>query len=389
MTIDKNYDKMKTKNNIWGENMKKLKCKSCLNIWYVDDYRLNDQKYCPCCCAKITKEVSLGEIDTPPKAIYDYIMQYGIDELKNPESLVNYLNDMCPDMKKEIRLLSRAFRDYRREIFKLFKAELSETDNLLNSLKDDLINYDEMSEQGADIICENLNGAVMLYKGKNLPVVMSVEVSDVSDISEETESKTFEEEQPEEKDYSQSEIIDSGKCGDNAEWTFYRDGTFVINGSGDMYNYNCDFDYGNLDMFDEENNDYDSNVINVTTEWYNYREYIKQVEIKDGITSIGVLAFCGCSSIKKINLPEGLRSIGQAAFNGCEALTSLTLPKSVQTMGKNEGVCSLSTMIVYGLSTFSGCISLKTIKIPIKVKRYMSDWQENWKGDCNAEIVYI
>ena len=157
---------MKTKNNIWGENVKKLKCKSCLNIWYVDDYRLNDQKYCPCCCAKITKEMSLGEIDTPPKAIYDYIMQYGIDELKNPESLVNYLNDMCPDMKKEIRLLSRAFRDYRREIFKLFKAELSKTDNLLNSLKDDLINYDEMSEQGADIICENLNGAVMLYKGK-------------------------------------------------------------------------------------------------------------------------------------------------------------------------------------------------------------------------------
>ena len=56
--------------------MKKLKCKSCLNIWYIDDYRLNDQNYCPCCCAKITKEVSLGDIDTPPKAIYDYIIQF-------------------------------------------------------------------------------------------------------------------------------------------------------------------------------------------------------------------------------------------------------------------------------------------------------------------------
>ena len=220
--------------------MKKLKCKSCLNIWYIDDYRLNDQNYCPCCCAKITKEVSLGDIDTPPKAIYDYIIQYGIDKLKDSESLINYLHDMCPDMKKELRLLSRALRDYRDEIFKLFNAELSETDNLLNSLKYQFINYDEMSEQGADIICENLNGAVMLYKGKNLPVVMSVEVSDVSDISEETESKTFEEEQPEEKAYSQSEIIDRGKCGENAEWTLYRNGTLVISGLGDMYDYELD-----------------------------------------------------------------------------------------------------------------------------------------------------
>ena len=354
--------------------MKKLKCKSCLNIWYVDDYRLNDQKYCPCCCAKITKEVSLGEIDTPPKAIYDYIMQYGIDELKNPESLVNYLNDMCPDMKKEIRLLSRAFRDYRREIFKLFKAELSETDNLLNSLKDDLINYDEMSEQGADIICENLNGAVMLYNGKDLPVVMSVEVSDVSDISEETESKTFEEEQPKEKAYSQSEIIDSGKCGDNAEWTLYRNGTLIISGSGDMYDYE-------IDLYDWSS----------YADWYSYRDDIKNVEVKEGIANIGNAAFYGCSLMESVTLPYGLYKIGNCAFNGCEALTSLTLPKSVQTMGSKgkESGFSFSTLKVSDSSIFSGCISLKTIEIPIKVKRYMSDWQENWKGDCNAKIVYI
>ena len=372
MTIDKNHDKMKTKNNIWGENMKKLKCKSCLNIWYVDDYRLNDQKYCPCCCAKITKEVSLGEIDTPPKAIYDYIMQYGIDELKNPESLVNYLNDMCPDMKKEIRLLSRAFRDYRREIFKLFKAELSETDNILNSLKYDLINYDEMSEQGADIICENLNGAVMLYKGKNLPVVMSVEVSDVSDISEETESKTFEEEQPKEKAYSQSEIIDSGKCGDNAEWTLYRNGTLIISGSGDMYDYKRDF------------GGFSSNA-----DWYSYRKDIKKVEVKEGIANIGNNAFYGCSSMNKITLPNGLHKIGKAAFGNCKSLKSLTLPDSLQLIGivklKHGGKRDSSI----DFCVFNGCISLKTIEIPVKVKKYMSDWQENWKDGCNAKIVYI
>ena len=349
--------------------MKKLKCKSCLNIWYIDDYRLNDQNYCPCCCAKITKEVSLGDIDTPPKAIYDYIIQYGIDKLKDPESLINYLHDMCPDIKKELRLLSRALRDYRDEIFKLFNAELSEIDNLLNSLKNQFINYDEMSEQGANIICENLNSAVMLYKGKNPPVVMSVEVSDVSDISEETETKTFEEEQPKEKAYSESEIIDSGKCGDNAEWTLLKNGTLIISGSGDMYDY----------KLTEYNNHYIS-----TTDWYNYREYIKKVEIEEGITSIGIYAFKDCNQMTSIILPNGLYKIGDAAFYGCRLMKSITLPDSFQKMG------SKTTYLFHFLNPpFYSCTSLKTIEIPIKVKRYMSNWSEHWKGGCNAEIVYI
>lgn len=351
---------MKTKNNIWGENVKKLKCKSCLNIWYVDDYRLNDQKYCPCCCAKITKEVSLGEIDTPPKAIYDYIMQYGIDELKNPESLVNYLNDMCPDMKKEIRLLSRAFRDYRHEIFKLFKAELSETDNLLNSLKDDLINYDEMSEQGASIICENLNGAVMLYNGKNLPVVMSVEVSDILDISEETETL---EEQPEEKAYSQSEIIDRGKCGDNAEWTFYRDGTLIISGSGDMYDYTYDSGMIKVGVVEEHP---------VNTDWYKYKDTITKIAIEKGITKIGNFSFLYCGNVTNITISDSVTIIGALTFGECNSLTNITIPNGA---------------IIIGEWAFFGCSSLK--KINISPKARMNKWQENWKGDCNAKIVYI
>ena len=337
--------------------MKKLKCKSCLNIWYIDDYRLNDQNYCPCCCAKITKEVSLGDIDTPPKAIYDYIIQYGIDKLKDSESLINYLHDMCPDMKKELRLLSRALRDYRDEIFKLFNAELSETDNILNSLKNQFINYDEMSEQGANIICENLNSAVMLYKGKNPPVVMSVEVSDVSDISEETETKTFEEEQPKEKAYSESEIIDSGKCGDNAEWTLLKNGTLIISGSGDMYNY-----------------EYDSRKDRPSTDWYCYREDIKKVEIEEGITRIGDDAFFKCENLKNITIPESVTSIGNNTFGICSNLTDITIPESVTVIGNYA---------------FSYCHSLKTIKIPWVSITNMKKWGNCWKWGCGAELVYI
>ena len=70
------------------------------------------------------------------------------------------------------------------------------------------------------MICDNLSSAVMFYKGKNLPVVMSVEVSDVSVFSE--EKTKVEVEKPVVSEYkitySKADIIDSGKCGDNAEW---------------------------------------------------------------------------------------------------------------------------------------------------------------------------
>lgn len=365
MTIDKNHDKMKTKNNIWGENVKKLKCKSCLNIWYVDDYRLNEQNYCPYCCSKIKGETKLGDIDTPSKAIYDSIRQYGIDILKDPSSLINYLGDMCPDMKKEIRLLSRALKDYRNEIFEMFNAGLSEADNLLGNLKYQLINYDEMSENGANIICKHLNDAVMLYKGKNLPVAMSVEVSDVSDISEEKQTVT---KQTTKKAYLLSDIVDRGKCGNNATWTFLKDGTLVILGSGKMYDYENEPHYQRTPIFTYGNKKV------LTSPLYARNEHISCVDIEQGITTIGKFAFKQCTSLTSITLPQGLQTIGAEAFYGCKSLTNITLPEGLQTIGR---------------WAFCGCESLKEIKIPLKVMKCMSNWSKNWKDFCDAEIVSI
>lgn len=325
--------------------MKRLKCKSCSKIWYVDDEMLNEQNYCPYCCSKVKGEMKLGDIDTPSKAIYDSIRQYGIDILKDPSSLINYLGDMCPDMKKEIRLLSRALKDYRNEIFELFNAELSEADNLLDNLKYQLINYDEMSENGANIICKHLNDAVMLYKGKNLPVAMSVEVSDVSGISEEKQTAA---KQPTKKAYPLSDIVDSGKCGDKATWVFLKDGTLVILGSGEMYDY--------------------------SSPWHKYKYNISRVDIEQGITKIGDSAFSECTSLTSITLSEGLQSIGAKAFSVCTSLTSITLPEGLKTIGR---------------MAFNECESLKEIKIPIKAMKCMSNWSKDWKFFCDAEIVGI
>ena len=66
------------------------------------------------------------------------------------------------------------------------------------------------------------------------------------------------------------------------------------------------------------------------------------------VTSIGYVAFSGCSALTNIELPDSVTSIGNEAFSGCSALTSIELPDSVTSMGVNP---------------FAGCGSLKNIQV--------------------------
>ena len=49
--------------------------------------------------------------------------------------------------------------------------------------------------------------------------------------------------------------------------------------------------------------------------------------ISDGITSVGMNAFSGCSKLTSITIPDSVTSIGNAAFRGCSNLKTLTIPK--------------------------------------------------------------
>ena len=76
---------------------------------------------------------------------------------------------------------------------------------------------------------------------------------------------------------------------------------------------------------------------------------LEEITLPSTLTSIGTLAFYQCASLKSVNIPEGVTLIDDCAFKECTSLESVTLP---------------STCTKYYEQLFSGCTSLKSLTIP-------------------------
>lgn len=55
--------------------------------------------------------------------------------------------------------------------------------------------------------------------------------------------------------------------------------------------------------------------------------------IPNSVTTIGIIAFAGCSGLTSVTIPNSVTTIGEAAFYNCSGLTSATIPNSVTTIG--------------------------------------------------------
>ena len=102
---------------------------------------------------------------------------------------------------------------------------------------------------------------------------------------------------------------------------------------------------------------------------------IESAEIPDSVTSIGSMAFVGCSGLTSITIPDSVTSIGDSAFKNCTELADITIPDSVTSIGPGAFVgCSVLTSITIPdsvtsieNSTFYNCTGLTSITIPDSV----------------------
>lgn len=117
---------------------------------------------------------------------------------------------------------------------------------------------------------------------------------------------------------SLAEIL-TGSCGTTLTYTLDTEtGVLKIEGSGAMSNY--------------QNYNY--------VPWYSNRVVICQVDLPEGLTSIGNYAFYNCSCLTSVTIPNSVTSIGNYAFSGCKGLTSITIPNSVTSID-NFAFCLL------------------------------------------------
>ena len=79
---------------------------------------------------------------------------------------------------------------------------------------------------------------------------------------------------------------------------------------------------------------------------------LTEVTFAKGVTTIGNITFCGCSSLAAITIPDGVTTIGNHAFYNCSSLAAITIPDSVTMIGR---------------AAFFGCSSLAAITIPDSV----------------------
>jgi len=76
-------------------------------------------------------------------------------------------------------------------------------------------------------------------------------------------------------------------------------------------------------------------------------------DVPDGVATIGVATFYGCSNLRSITISDGATAIGKEAFHACSSLTNITIPDSVTSIGDYA---------------FNQCSSLSSIAIPAAVE---------------------
>ena len=114
---------------------------------------------------------------------------------------------------------------------------------------------------------------------------------------------------------SEKIYLASGDCsspGASVIWTIDPDYVLEISGSGGTGSYYHSSPHGDV------------------TPWNDYQEVITSVIIGEGVTSIGMYNFTGCTALTSVAFPSTMRMIANGVFKGCTTLTSIDLPAAVK-----------------------------------------------------------
>lgn len=133
---------------------------------------------------------------------------------------------------------------------------------------------------------------------------------------------------------AETETVIGGTSEDGLTWKYNENtGKLTISGEGAMAAYkstNTPWDDYMSDILEVQ---IDEGVTSVGEYAFYQGKNIEIVGLPSTITDIGRNTFYYCQSLRDIRFSDGLVSIGDSAFENCETLTEVILPDSVTTMG--------------------------------------------------------
>ena len=144
-------------------------------------------------------------------------------------------------------------------------------------------------------------------------------------------------------------------CGSDCSWTLYDDGSLVVTGTGNMYNYN------NLETLGEYNpTPWGTSYTSVTVEGlsgigeyaFSYAPNLTSVTLSDSVTVIGGAAFEKSKNIANIDLPPSVTTIGGWAFYGT-SLSNIDLPETVSSIGESAFSMTQISDIIFPAALFN------------------------------------
>lgn len=118
--------------------------------------------------------------------------------------------------------------------------------------------------------------------------------------------------------------------------------------------------------------------------------------IPSNVTSIGYMAFIGCSSLTSISIPNSVTKIGDFAFEGCSGLTSITIPNGVTKIGDYAFavcsglayiVCETATPPVLGMWVFYHVNKFTPLYVPVGSIEYYRRGVCQWKDFTNIQAI--
>lgn len=205
-----------------------------------------------------------------------------------------------------------------------------------------------------------------------------------------------------------SEVLDSGKCGENLTWSLYSNGLLRISGTGRAYDYckgiligktreeiEAQVEAGTIpaDYTFQEGKTYDDEHGQYVSPWYKYRSEVdftnytsekayyrenpngwkyNRIIIDFGITYIGDWMFYRVSGPIELVVPEGVTKIGRWGIRYSPTLKSVVLPNSLteieyRGLSRHENMTNITfgrKLTTLGDNALSANNLIETIELP-------------------------